>query len=1043
MRRIINKIACIGAFLLFAIGSLLAQERTITGNVTDASNGSVMPGVNVVVSGTIIGTSTNQDGEYTLNKVPQNADSLSFSFIGYQRKTVAINERSSINVELSPSVQAFDELVVTSFGVKQEKQALGYSVQEIGGEEVARTEQPNLVNALRGEVSGVSINSAGGNPGQSSRIIIRGVNSLDPGADNQPLFVVDGVPINNSTYSGATSSESFAYSNRAVDINPDDIESLSILKGGAATALYGIRAANGAVIITTKSGTAGETKVNFSSTVGWDEVSKYPDQQKTFMGGWYGKPTYQSNPWPFHAWGPKADTVAGARFYDNLRNFFEFDGPGRQIKNSISLSGGSDKSTFYISASDLNQTGVVTGTNFGRTTAKVSGQLFITDELEASGSVNFINSGGDKTPQGSIGPISQLYYTPTSEDVTNWIKEDGTQNVYTPWLDNPIYRAKYNQMEDEVNRMIGTISLNYDIADWFNLNYKIGNDYYNDVRNWVIPGPQGIEGEVPLDAQGYLQETTINNNEFTSTVMATFNMEFSEDISTSFRIGNDVFSSKYDRLTVDGSEFGVPNFYDLSNVTTTNTSERTIEKRVTGVYGDFNIDYRKMLYLNITGRNDWSSTLPKDNRSFFYPSASLSFVFSDLIQLPNFFDYGKLRTSWSQVGKDAPAYATGIKYTAPSNFPFNGSSGFTKDNRLGDPDLKPEITTSVEIGTDLRFFENRIGLDFTWYKSNSKDQIINVPVSNTTGFTTFLTNAGEIQNDGIEILLSAQPIKGRNFSWNIKTNFSKNNNKVVSIREGIESIELFGSSYSYGGSLLIQLFEGLSYGNIMGTSYERYYENPEDEDPLFVDEDRPILIDDNGFPVRNLDYKIIGNATPDWTAGLTNSFKYKNISLSFLFDFRKGGDVYNQPEAFFAAQGLSMETLNRDQVIVFEGVTADGQPNTKEVYLGQGEYNGVQYGDGYYRNVWRKVATNFVEDASWVRLRTLNLSYSLPGSLINKTPLRAARISFVGNNLLLFTPYSGFDPEQSAYGAGSNTQGFQGRGTPSVRSFAFSLNLSL
>lgn len=266
---------------------------------------------------------------------------------------------------------------------------------------------------------------------------------------------------------------------------------------------------------------------------------------------------------------------------------------------------------------------------------------------------------------------------------------------------------------------------------------------------------------------------------------------------------------------------------------------------------------------------------------------------------------------------------------------------------------------------------------------------------------------------------------------------------MVAIREGIESVELFGSSYSYGGSLLIQLFEGLPYGNLMGTSYERYYESPENEDPLFVDEDRPILINDEGFPVRNLDYKIIGNATPDWTAGITNTLRFKDLSLSFLVDIKKGGDVYNQPEAFFAAQGLSMETLNRDKEIVFEGVTADGKPNTKEVYLGQGEYKGVEYGDGYYRNVWRKVASNFVEDASWIRLRSLNLTYNLPTRLISNTPLRNASLSFIGNNLLLFTPYSGFDPEQSAYGAGSNTQGFQGRGTPAVRSVAFSLKLSM
>lgn len=1029
-------------FVLFTALDVSAQDMTVSGTVTDAQTGEPLPGVNVSVENTTVGTSTDENGHYQLSG-PDDAYTLVFTFVGYERLTVEVEERSTIDVELEPSVEQLDDLVVTSFGVEQEKQALGYAVQEIGGESVADKEQPNVINALRGQVSGVSINSSGGNPGQSSRIVIRGINSLDPGADNQPLFVVDGVPINNSTYSGPNSSESFAYSNRAVDINPDDIESISVLKSGAATALYGIRAANGAVIITTKSGSAGSTKVEFSSTVGFEEVNKYPEQQKQFMGGWYGEPGYQSYSWPFHAWGPKADTVSGARFYDNLRNFFEYDGPGRQIKNSINVSGGTDKATFYISASDLNQRGVTPGTDFSKSTAKLSGELFISDRLNISGSVNYTKSGGTKTPQGSIGPVSQLYYTPTSEDVTDWINEDGTQKSYTPWLDNPIYRAKNNQMEDDVNRIFGNLAVDFDVTDWFNINYRLGNDFYNDVRNWVIPGPRSANDTNPLHAQGYIQKTSINNRELTSTLMASFTRDLSEDVNASFRIGNDIFSSTYDRLTVDGSEFGVPFFYDLSNVTTITTSERRTEKRVAGIYGDLNLDYKNWLYLNITGRNDWSSTLPKDNRSFFYPSASLGFVFSDLVELPDFFDYGKLRGSWSQLGKDAPAYSTGIKYTSPDNFPFNGNSGFTKNDKLGDSNLKPEITTSIEFGTDLRFFNNRVGVDLTWYKSNSKDQIINVPVSNTTGFTTYLTNAGEIQNQGIETVLTVRAIESSDFSWDIKSNFTKNNNKVISIREGIESIELFGSSYSYGGSLLIQLFEGLPYGNIMGTSYKRYYENPENEDPLFVDEDRPILIGDDGFPVRELNYKILGNTTPDWTAGITNTFHYKNLSLSFLVDIKKGGDVYNQPEAFFAAQGLSMETLNRDQEKVFEGVTADGQPNTKRVYLGQGEYNGEWYGDGYYRNVWRKVASNFVEDASWIRLRSLNFTYNLPSRLISNTLLRNASLSFTGNNLLLFTPYSGFDPEQSAYGAGSNTQGFQGRGTPAVRSMSLSLKLSM
>lgn len=1016
--------------------NLIQMQQEISGTVTDAQTGESMPGVNVtVVDDPSIGTSTNQDGEYSLT-VPDEAEALSFSFVGYQEQQVDINGRSEINVQLTPQVQAFDDVVVTAFGVEQDKREVGYSVEEVQGEDITAAKEENLINALRGKISGATISSTGGAPGQSSRIVLRGITSLDPGADNQPLFVIDGVPISNSTLSGAQGSGAFTFSNGIADLNSDDVESVSVLKGPAASALYGIRAANGAVIIETKTGQAGQTQASFSSSVGWDKISKYPELQEEFMAGWYGKHNYKSFDFPFHAWGPKADTVANAQFYDNNRNYFGFNGPGRKLQNMVSVSGGSEQSTFYLSASNLQHKGVAPNSEWDRSTIKLSGSVNFTEKLTARATANYAKADATRLPVDA--QLGQLMYYPTSIDVREYKKEDGTMYSYTPWLNNPIYVAYNHNMKTDDNRLFGNVSFDYELNEWANINYRLGSDIRFKERTEVLPGPQGIEGELPLSSQGSIERSTLKDRELTSTLRLNLERQLTTDLHASLSVGNDIFTSEYSRLTSTGVDFGVPGFHDLSNASQIATEEEEIGKRIVGVYGDLKLNYQDLLYLNLTGRNDWSSTLPKDNRSFFYPSASLGFVFSDALEMPDFFTHGKLRASWAQVGKDAPAYATGITY---ESYPFSGQTAVTKGNRLGDPDLKPEITTSVEFGADMRFFNDRLGLDVTWYKSNSKDQIIPVPISNVTGYTRFLTNAGEIENKGIELGLNITPVQRDNFNWDINANFTKNKNTVVSIREGIETITLFGSSYSYGGSLIQQLRAGYPYGNILGTSYERYYEDPSNEDPVEVDENRPILIGSDGFPVRNTEYKVIGNATPDWTAGISNSFGYKNVSLSFLFDIKKGGDLYNQPAAFYAAQGTHTETVHRDETKVFDGVTADGSKNTQEVYLGQGVYQGTNYGDGFYRNVWRKVATNFVEDASWVRLRNLNLSYSLPRKWIEGSLIQKVSVTFTGNNLWLYTPYSGFDPESSQFGAGSNTQGFQGLRTPATKSYTFGVNL--
>ena len=1024
-----NALTAALVLLLLGGGAAHAQDRTVTGTVTDGSTEAPLPGVNVTVPGTSMGTTTDVSGRYELS-LSQEADSLAFSFVGYQRATRAIDTRTVINVTLQPTVAQLGDVVVTALGVERKQRSLGYAVQEVSGAEIAGTQESNLIDALQGQVAGAQITSTGGSPGQSTRIVLRGVTSLDPGADNQPLFVVDGIPISNETFSGGRGSGGFAFSNGAVDINPEDIESVSVLKGPSAAALYGVRAANGAVVIETKNGQPGETRVTYSSSMGFQRVGKYPPQQTEFMDGWRGDFGYFSFP-SFHAWGPKADTIPDAQFYNNYENYFERGGMGRRFTNTLAVSGGTERSTFRLSMNYGDHKGVIPEAGNETVSAKASGQLDVRDNLRVSASAKYANAQGTKLPVDA--QLGQLMYYPTSVDVTRKYKnEDGSQFSPLPFLDHPIFVAQNHNLENNRDRFIGTLAVNYTPAEWLTVNYRFGNDLYQSGRDEVIPGPLGVrDGENAISSVGSLSREKITNRELTSTLRLTATRTLADGLDAELSVGNDVFDSDYDRVSVNGSDFGTPRFFDLSNTSNISTSEAQAERRVIGVYGDLTLEYQDYLFLTLTGRNDWSSTLPEDNRSFFYPSASLGFVFSDVVDLPTFFDYGKVRVSASEVGKDADPYETNIAFTS---FPFKGQTLETQANVLGDPNLKPETTLAFEVGTDLRFLDERVRLDVTAYQSNSRDQIIQVPISEAIGFDAFVTNAGEIRNRGVEVTAGLTPVETEEFSWDATLNWSMNDNEVISIREGVESITLFGSSYSYGGSLTMQLRRGLEYGNLYGSVYDRYYANPDDEQEFIVDGSRPRIIDPStGYYRPSGDgFKVIGNVQPDWTGSVQNTFSYRNLTLSALVDIKKGGDLYNQAAAFHASQGTLPITANRDEEVAFSGVSPDGSPVTTTVVPGQ----------DYYRNVYRRVAENFVEDASYIKLRNIQLSYQLPQSLMRNTPLQRASIGVGARNLLLWTPYDGFDPESRQYDADSNTQGFQGLRTPAVETYTVKLNLT-
>ncbi len=1025
------KTTLIAILAVFQFASLLAQQSSVSGLVTGSDSGEPLFGVNVLIKGTNRGTITNSDGTYQIDVAP--GEVLVFSSVGFETKEISYTGQSTLDVTLVEDLESLDEVVVTSFGIEQEKKSLGYAVQEIGSEEITKTKQQNLVSALQGQAAGVQVTNSGGAPGMSARIIIRGVNSLDPNADNQPLFVIDGVPIDNSTVESAGTPRGL--SNRAADINPNDIESLNILKGAAATALYGVRAANGAVIITTKKGKAGRVRINLNSSVGFDEINQYPDFQETYGQGFSG--VYDPNSfWP--NWGPSMEEInqidPDVRFYDIWSDAMR---KGMQYDNNVSISGGSENATFYGSIGKLDQEGVIPFSDWGRTSAKLSGEVKFSEKFKFSGNINYSVSGGNRVPHDRF--MERLVYWAPNHDVEDYINPDGTMKTYQNT--NPIYDARFSTFEDEVNRTVGNLRFTYSPVEWLDLTYLIGTDFYSDRRTEITPGPLGIDGEVPLSSTGFIRETRINSRDINSNFFVTFKNDWTEKFNTTLRVGNDIFERDYERLDATGENFVIPEFYDLSYASQISTSQDKRKRRLVGLYGDLMLNYDEMIFLNVTARNDWTSTLPIGNNSFFYPSVNLGYVFTESFEQPDWFTFGKLRGSWAQVGKDTDPYLIGQTYSSPSIYPLGGQVGFTRFSQFGDLELKPEKTTAIEFGTDLRFFENRLGIDVTWYKSNSKDQIIPVPVSESAGFSTFVTNAGEIENRGWEFILRGTPVQSEDFRWDVSFNASYNRNEVKSIREGIEEI-VVGSQFGYGGSsVTIKLLEGEPYGNIFGTSYSRF---GADENSIYLNEGLPIIVGENGFPSRNSSQLVLGNTTPKWIGGLKNDFTFKGFDFSFLIDFRAGVDQYNQYDNFFSAFGIAEYTLNRNETIVFDGVLADGSPNTQSVWLGQGVGpDGRDYGAGFYRNTYRTVSENFVQDAAFIKLRNLTLGYNFQENVLKVLPFESARISVAANNIILYTPWDGFDPESFSSGAGGNATGLTGLGYPGVRSYFFTLNLGL
>jgi TonB-linked SusC/RagA family outer membrane protein len=1018
-----------------------SQSRQVSGTVTD-DRGNPLSSVSVVQRGTGNGTTTDDRGNFTITVTGANPV-LQVSFVNMATQDVPVTSSSSYTIRLAPA-GAMSEVVVTAMGIRREKKALGYSTQEVRGDDLVNTRQTNIVNALRGKTAGVQINSGGGAPGQGSRIIIRGIKSLDPNKDNQPLFIIDGIQMDNSTTSVNTAGSLRGLSNRAADINPDDVESISILRGGAATALYGQAGSNGVVVITTKSARSGKMRIGFTSTYGIDEVNKFPEVQMKFSQG--QNSTYDRNEF-FPSWGP---TVEAAKALDPthpdqlFHHYARAYQQGNQFRNTLNLSGGNENALLTSSASYSKTNGVIPNSDFKNISARVGAQFKISDKIRFNPTVYYINSGGLRVNADRFNE-SLSYWSPR-HDVQDYRKEDGTMKTYGT-QNNPIYATKTNNFRDDVNRLIGTGDLTYSPVSWLDLNYKIGMDYVSDIRRHTAPGPLGLVGEIQHqdNGLGFVNQDRLNNRILTSNAMATFKYDWSSDFNTVLRVGNEVRERKYSRLSSTGSELDVPTLLTVNNAKVRNTTEYNELYRIVSGYGDLTLGWKNFLFLNVTGRNDWSSTLPSGFNSFFYPSASVSYVFSDHFKMPSFLNFGKLRASYAKTGKDTDPYETSTIYSS-SLLQQTSQVIWSRGDARGDKLLRPERTTTQEIGTELRFLGGRLGVEVNLYKLNSRDQIIPVSVSPTTGFTSVIINAGEIENKGVELVLTGSPVKTKNFNWETTLNFARNRNRVVSIREGLSEI-VVGSHFGYIGSgATMKYVPGFAVGNIYGSSYLRYYGSKPD-DKVTVNHSLPLVIAstgiNRGFPVRDPAQRLLGNSQPDWIGGINNTLSFRNFTLSFLWETQQGLERYNQLGNFMSAFGIARYTEDRNDMVVFPGVLPNGDPNTQSVWKNWGTGpDGRVYNAGFYRNIHRSVTENFVEDASWIRLRNLSISYNLSENILRKSFIQNATITFTGNNLLLFTDFSGFDPENSSFSAGSNIDAFSGFTYPAVRSFLLSVNLN-
>ncbi|WP_299825063.1 SusC/RagA family TonB-linked outer membrane protein [uncultured Pontibacter sp.] len=1045
--------------LVFALlQQAMAQSRTVTGRVTDQETAQGLPGVAVLVKGTTVGTTTGANGEYSIN-VPADGNTLVYRFIGYTTIERSIGNSATIDVVMRVDAKQLEEVVVTAVGIERQKREISYAVQDVGGEQISQKSEPNVVNALQGKVAGVEIISSSGLPGAGTQVFIRGISSAT--GNNQPLFVVDGIPIDNSTnYTSAPTVGGAAYSNRGLDINPNDIESMTVLKGPAAAALYGSRAANGAILITTKRGRAGDANKGFEVTVtssyNMQEVYGLPEYQNDYGAG----SNFRYSPNVTDSWGPRfgtpgITTVPNAvgnplaeleyRAYpDNVKDFFD---RGRILDNGIQLSGAGEKTRYIFSANSTNQKGIIPNSELDRISLRAAGTAELSYGLSLDASIIYTNTDQGGSLQGNSGssPWFTLPFIPRSLDIER-IPYKLAPGVQAPTLfsalnrDNPLWSVNENFYESEVNRTITSATLNWTpgFFEDVTLTYRIGLDQYSDKRREAVAfGSINSNGNTATNRRGSQIYDDIFYSQFNQDIFGVYQKDITEDIGLRFMLGNQINTINTDNRNIRAEDLITPEFYNLINHTNTNifTLNTETQRRLIGVYGQLGLSYKNWLFAEFQARNDWSSTLSLDRNSYFYPAVSLGFVFTDALGIANnILSYGKLRASYARVGNDAGIYLTNTVFVnqgfgnnvAGVSFPFNGTvAALTRGNRRGNELLSPEFTTSYEAGAEFTLLDGLASLDVNYFFNKTTDQIFNVAVPGSTGFTTFTQNAGRIDNKGWEISATVTPVNITDgFRWDINANFTDINSEVKSLAPGLDEFTLLtgagGGAFTGLSPLLIP---GQPFGIIQSSAFRRN------------DQGQFIINPNTGVPVVDQNPQIIANPNADWWGSLSNTFSFKGFSLDVLLQYVHGGDFYSRQTQISRLRGVLEEQTERERPYMFQGVLANADGTASDVP------NNIQISAQEYWTALNNANEFAVFDASVFRLREVTLAYALPASILERTPFGAASISLTGRNLFFHAPnLPHADPESNQLGG--NTRGFEFNSPPAVRNYGVNLRFT-
>ena len=1010
-------------FVLLCMSAFaIAQDRTVSGTVTSQGDNLPIPGVSVKIVGASGGAITGSDGKYSVS-VPSGATALQFSFIGYTTQNKPINSSGVINVALVGDSQGLNEVVVTALGIRREKKALGFSVTEVKGDELANVGNQNVLNSMNGKVAGVQVISSGGAPGQAARIVIRGGNKSITG-NNEPLFVIDGVPISNSNdgNSAANEVEGVGTPNRSADINPDDIETMTVLKGSAASVLYGNRGSNGVVLITTKSGKASKGKpvITFNSNFALDNAINLPEFQTEFAQGTNG--VYQEG--VSRSFGPR---IAGQEVMSNaagknvtLQAFDprkDFLRTGSLINTNLSIAQSTEKTDYYFSAGQSKQESIVPNQGFNKANVRLNINNKISEKLSFGVNVGYTRSWGDVPSLGQSGsnPFFALFGMPVSWNLKGYgyEREDGSQiNFRGGAFDNPLWTVNKTFNNTQTDRLTGAVNAAYKANDWLDFSYRLGNDYYNDITKSFFDIKTGSS------PNGALTNTNTYRQELTSTFLININKRISEDFNFSATLGQDYNQRKSHTQQQVGTALSLPGISTMNNVAAFSPDYEYLSlRRTIGAFADLKFDYKNFLFLNITGRNEWSSTLPTNNRSYFYPGVNAAFVFNEVLGInPDVLSFGKIRAGFAKTTRDADPYqiyntyaksSFGDGFTDGVEFPFGPTPGFTVSDLVRNANLKPESTKEFEFGTELRFLKNRIGLDVTYFENKNTDGIVAIDISPATGFTNAVLNSGATRSRGIEIGFNASPVRSADFNWDINVTFSRIRSKVLETYPGVDKLYLGG----FSGNPAIYAVKGERYGSIIGTGYAR-------------DEQGRVITDDDGLPTF-VDGMNLGHTEADWTGGIRNSFKYKGIGFDFLIDTRQGGFMYNGTEESLDFYGVTKGTADREKDFVFPGVNENsGQPNDVVIKKDGDYYSFAQGNEEYvYKN-------------NWVKLREANLNYTF--NLNKEKSIKSLTVGVYGRNLFIWTHVPHVDPESSSFGTG-NGQGATRFAFPTTRSFGLNL----